>query len=92
MRLSGSCFAVFDPLFNSLIFLPSVVSCESLCIRKARVIEDFVFLLKNLKGLLGSLVLGSVGVYLFQESFFSDDVFMLSYYIGMSGRQALNLN
>lgn len=92
MGLSWPRFAVFYPLFNSLVLLPGVVSCEGFCVWETWIIEDLVLLLKNLKCLLGSLVFGCIGVYLLQECFFSDDVFMFSYYIGMSGRQALNLN
>lgn len=48
MRLVGPRIAMFEPLLDSTIVVPSVVSGEDLGAREAWVCEDLVLLLEDL--------------------------------------------
>lgn len=91
MRLVWASLAVINPLFNSLIFLPSVVTCERFDAGKVRsTIEDLHLLVENLQSLLGSLILVGGSLDFFEKSFLANNVFVLFNNIGMSRWQALD--
>lgn len=90
MRLVRAGLAEVNPLFNSLIFFPCVVTCESFDAWKIwATVKYLVLLLEYLKGLLGGLILVSGGLNLFKEGLLSDNIFVLFNNICMSCGQAL---
>ena len=90
VRLVRASLTEVDPLLNSLVFLPSVVTCEGFHAWQVwPTVEDLILLLKDLQSLLCSLVLVGGGLDLLEESLLSDDIFVLFNNICMSCRQAL---
>jgi hypothetical protein len=90
VRLVWASLAVINPLFNSLVFLPGVVTGESLHTGQVRAaIEDLHLLVENLQGLLGGLILVGSCHDFFEKSFLANNVFVLFNNIGMSRWQAL---
>jgi hypothetical protein len=88
--LVWSCLAVVYPLLNGLILLPRVVPGEGLDAGQVRVaVEDLVFLLQDLKGLLSGLVFVGGSLKFLQEGLLADDRFVLFDDIRVSSREAL---
>jgi hypothetical protein len=92
MRHTRPCLAVFEPLLNSLVLFPCVVSGERLDARHAWIVEDLILLLEDLQSLLGCLVFLNVSVHLLQEGLLSDDILVLLDDVCVSSRQTLDLN
>lgn len=91
VRLVWPSLAVINPLFNSLVFLPGVVTGESLHTGQVgATIEDLHLLVENLQGLLGGLILVGSCHDFFEKSFLANNVFVLFNNIGMSRWQALD--
>ena len=91
MRLIRASLAVINPLFNSFVFLPCVVTGE--CFHTGQVrstIEDLHLLVEDLQGLLGGLVFVGSRLDFFEKSFLANNVFVLFNNIGMSRWQALD--
>jgi hypothetical protein len=90
VRLVWASLAVINPLFNSLVFFPCVVTGE--CFYTGQVgstIEDLHLLVENLQGLLGCLIFVGSSFDFFEKSFLANNVFVLFNNIGMSRWQAL---
>ncbi len=91
MRLVWASLAVINPLFNSFIFLPSVIAGESFDAGKVRsTIEDLHLFVKNLQSLLGGLIFVSGSLDFFEKSFLANNVFVFFNNICMSRWQALD--
>ena len=91
MRLIWASLAVINPLFNSFVFLPCVVTGESFDTGKVRSsIEDLHLLVEDLQCLLGSLIFVGSSHDFFEKSFLANNVFVLFNNIGMSRWQALD--
>jgi hypothetical protein len=90
VRLVRASLTEVDPLLNSLVFLPSVVTCEGFDAWQVwPTVEDLILLLEDLQSLLCSLVLVGGGLDLLEEGLLTDDIFVLFNNICMSCRQAL---
>ena len=90
VRLVRPSLTEVDPFRNGLLFLPSIVSCQSFHAWQVRAtVEDLILLLEDLKSLLCSLVLVGGSLDLFKEGLLADDIFVLFNNICMSCRQAL---
>lgn len=90
VRLVRPSLTEVDPFRNGLLFLPSIVSCQSFHAWQVRAtVKDLILLLEDLKSLLCSLVLVGGSLDLFKEGLLADDIFVLFNNICMSCRQAL---
>lgn len=90
MSLLWPGLAIINPLFGGFVFFPCIISCESFHTCEVGVtVKDLIFLLKNLESFLGRFVLISICNDLFEEGFFSYNVFMLFNNICMSSWKTL---
>lgn len=91
MRLVRPSLAEVDPFLNGLLFLPSIVACQSFHAWQVRAtVEDLILLLEDLQSLLCCLVLVGGSLDLLEEGLLTDDIFVLFNNICMSCRQALH--
>lgn len=91
MRLVWTSLAVINPLFNSFIFLPSVIAGEGFDARKVgSTIEYLHLFVKNLQSLLCGFIFVSGCLDFFEKSFFANNVFVFFNDIGMSRWQSLD--
>jgi len=91
VRLVRACLAVINPLFNSFVLLPGVVTRERFDAGEiGATVEDLILLVEYLQCLLGSLILVGGGLNFFEEGLFSNNVFVLFNNICMSRWQALD--
>lgn len=91
VRLVRASLAVINPLFNSLVFLPGVVTGECFDAGQVRAtVKDLHLLVEDLQSLLRGLVLVSGCLDLFEEGFLANNVFVFFNNICMSRWQALD--
>jgi len=91
MRPVRASLAVLNPLFNSLVFFPSVVTSERFDAGKVwAAVENLHLFVENLQGLLGFLILVWGVLVFFEKSFLANNVFVLFNNISMSRWQALD--
>ncbi len=91
MRPVRASLAVLNPLFNSLVFFPSVVTSERFDAGQIwAAVENLHLFVENLEGLLGFLILVWGVLVFFEKSFLANNVFVLFNNISMSRWQALD--
>jgi len=91
MRPVRASLAVLNPLFNSLVFFPSVVTSERFDAGQVwAAVENLHLFVENLQGLLGFLILVWGVLVFFEKSFLANNVFVLFNNISMSRWQALD--
>ena len=92
MCLTSSGLAMFDPVFNSSVFIPSVISGKYLHSRHiVWVIKDFILFVKESNGFFGSLVFVNSSFNLLQEGSFFLDIMMFFDYVSMSCWESLDV-
>jgi len=78
MRPVRASLAVLNPLFNSLVFFPSVVTSERFDAGQVwAAVENLHLFVENLQGLLGFLILVWGVLVFFEKSFLANNVFVL---------------
>jgi hypothetical protein len=89
--LARSLSAVRNPIFNRVVFIPSIVASKYLDTLKAWSVEDLVLLIQKGNGVLCCLVFVNKSFNFRNESSVLLNVLMLVNHIGMASWQAFNV-